>query len=81
MEVMVIYVWQCMVVLLYDCICARWLWSIMNEDVTANINMKGCTLMIDCRGTRAKEEKEEKEEREKEKKRKKTKEKSVHRRI
>ena len=28
---MVIYVWQCMVVLLYDCICARWLWSIMNE--------------------------------------------------
>ena len=81
MEVMVIYVWQCMVVLLYDCICARWLWSIMNEDATANINMKGCTLMIDCRGRRAKEEKEEKEEREKEKKRKKTKEKSVHRRI
>ena len=81
MEVMVIYVWQCMVVLLYDCICARWLWSIMNEDATATINMKGCTLMIDCRGTRAKEEKEEKEEREKEKKRKKTKEKSVHRRI
>ena len=71
MEVMVIYVWQCMVVLLYDCICARWLWSIMNEDATANINMKGCTLMIDCRETRAKEEKEEKEEREKEKKRKK----------
>ena len=29
--VMVIYVWQCMVVLLYDCICARWLWSIMTE--------------------------------------------------
>ena len=27
---MVIYVWQCMAVLLYDCICARWLWSIMN---------------------------------------------------
>ena len=27
MEVMVIYVWQCMVVLLYDCICAWWLWS------------------------------------------------------
>ena len=26
MEVMVIYVWQCMVVLLYDCICARWLY-------------------------------------------------------
>ena len=24
MEVMVIYVWQCMAVLLYDCICARW---------------------------------------------------------
>ena len=47
MEVMVIYVWQCMVVLLYDCICARWLWSIMNEHATATINMKGCTLMID----------------------------------
>ena len=30
-EVMVIYVWQCMVVLLYDCICAQWLWSIYNE--------------------------------------------------
>ena len=53
----------------------------MNEHATANINMKGCTLMIDCRGTRAIEEKEEKKEREKEKKRKKTKEKSVHRRI
>ena len=38
MEVMVIYVWQCMVVLLYDCICARWLWSIMNEHATATIN-------------------------------------------
>ena len=24
MEVMVIYVWQCMAVILYDCICARW---------------------------------------------------------
>ena len=60
MEVMVIYVWQCMVVLLYDCICARWLWSIMNEHATASINMKGCTLMIDCRGTRAKEEKRKK---------------------
>ena len=46
MEVMVIYVWQCMVVLLYDCICARWLWSIMNEHATATINTKGCTLMI-----------------------------------
>ena len=68
MEVMVIYVWQCMVVLLYDCICAWWLWSIMNEHATATINMKGCTLMIDCRGTRAKEEKEEKKEREKRKK-------------
>ena len=50
MEVMVIYVWQCMAVLLYDCICARWLWSIMNKHATAN-NMKGCTSMIDCRGT------------------------------
>ena len=39
----------------------------MNEHATATINMKGCTLMIDCRGTRAKEEKEEKNEREKEK--------------
>ena len=51
MEVMVIYVWQCMAVLLYDGICARWSWSIMNEHTTANINMKGCTLMIYCRGT------------------------------
>ena len=25
MEVMVIYVWQCMVVLLYNCICARYI--------------------------------------------------------
>ena len=40
MEVMVIYVWQCMVVLLYDCICAGWLWSIMNEHATATINYK-----------------------------------------
>ena len=73
MEVMVIYVWQCMVVLLYDCIYARWLWSIMNEHATANINMKGCTLMIDCRGTQAKEEKEEKKakKRKREKRRKK----------
>ena len=39
----------------------------MNEHATATINMKGCTLMIDCRGTRAKEEKEEKNEIEKEK--------------
>ena len=44
MEVMVIYVWQCMAVLLYNCICARWLWSIMNERATATINMKGCTV-------------------------------------
>ena len=65
MEVMVIYVWQCMVVVLYDCICTLWLWSIMNEHATATINMKGCTLMIDCRGTRAKEEKEEKKEKKK----------------
>ena len=81
MEVMVIYVWQFMAELLYDCICARWLWSIMTEHAPANINMKGCTLMIDCRETRAKEGKEEKKEREKEEKRKKTKEKSVHGRI
>ena len=63
------------VVLLYDCECARWLWSIMNEHATATINMKGCTLMIDCRGTRAKEEKEEKKEREKRKRRKRQKKK------
>ena len=50
----------------------------MNEHAPVNINMKGCTLMIDCRETRAKEEKEEKKEREK---RKRTKEKSVHGRI
>ena len=37
MEVMVIYVWQCMVVLLYNCICARWLRSIMNEHATIYI--------------------------------------------
>ena len=72
MEVMVIYVSQCMVVLLYDCICARWLWSIMNEHATANINMKGCTLMIDCKEHEQKrkkkkrnKEKGEKEERKK----------------
>ena len=75
MEVMVIYVWQCMAVLLYDCICAWWLWSIMNEHATANINMKGCTLMIDCTGTQAKEEKEEKKEREKRKREKRRKKK------
>ena len=38
-------------------------------------------LMIDCRGTRAKEEKEEKKKKRKEKKGKKMKEKSVHGRI
>ena len=75
MEVIIIYVWQCMAVLLYDCICAWWLWSIMNEHATAHINMKGCTLMIDCRGTRAKEEKEEKKEREKRKREKRRKKK------
>ena len=64
MEVMVIYVWQCMVVLLYYCICARWLWSIMNEHATATINMKGSTLMIDV---------EEHEQKRKKKKRKKDK--------
>ena len=72
MEVMVIYVWQCIVVLLYDCICARWLWSIMNEHATATINMKGCTLMIDVeeheqkrKKKKRKKEKREKEERKK----------------
>ena len=81
MEVMVIYVWQCMVVLLYNCICALWLWSIMNEHATATINMKGCTLMIDCRETLANGEKGRKERKRKEKKRKKTKGKSAHGRI
>ena len=38
MEVMVIYVWPCMVILLYDCICAWWLWPIVNEDATSTIN-------------------------------------------
>ena len=75
MEVMVIYVWQCMAVLLYDCICPWWLWSIMNEHAPVNINMKGCTLMINCRETRAKEEKEEKKEREKRKREKRRKKK------
>ena len=75
MEVMVIYVWQCMVVLLYDCIYARWLWSIMNEHATATINMKGSTLMIDV------EEHEQKRKKKKRKKEKKRKEKSVHGRI
>ena len=73
MEVMVIYVWQCMVILLYNCVCARWVWSIMNEHATATINMKGCTVMIDCRGTLAKKEKRKKrkkEEREKEERKK-----------
>ena len=64
----------------YYCI-TQWLWSIMNEHATAAINMKGCTLMIDCRGTLAKWEKGRKERKRKEKKRKKTKEKSVHGRI
>ena len=41
MKVMVMYVWQRMMVLLYDCICGRWLWSIMNEDTTSTINVKG----------------------------------------
>ena len=83
MEVMVIYVWQCMVVLLYDCICARWLWSIMNEHATATINMKGCTLTIDCRGytCTSKRGKRGKEKKRIEKKRKTTKEKNAHGRI
>ena len=75
MEVMVIYVWQCMVVVLYDCICAWWLWSIMNEHATATINTKGCTLMIDV------EEHEQKWKKKKRKKETKRKEKSVHGRI
>ena len=77
MEVLVIYVWQCMVVLLYDCVCPWWLWSIMNEHATATINMKGCTLMIDV------EEHEQKRKKKKRKKRKekKRKEKGVHERI
>ena len=47
----------------------------MNEHATATINMKGCTLMIDCRGTRANKEKEEKKEREKRKREKRRKKK------
>ena len=78
MEVMVIYVWQCMVVVLYDCICARWLWYIMNEHATVNINMKGCTLMIDVEEH---EQKRKKKKRKKKRKEKKRKEKSVHGRI
>ena len=70
---MVIYVWQCMVVLLYNCICAQWLWSIMNEHATATINMKGYALMIDCRGTRANEEKKKRKKKEKRGKRQKEK--------
>ena len=67
MEVMVIYVWQCMVVLLYDCICARWLWSIMNEHATANINMKGCTLMRDVEEHEQKRKKKKRKKKEKRK--------------
>ena len=50
-----------------------WLWSIMNENATPTINMKGCTLMIDCRGYTSKREKREKGKKRKEKKRKNTK--------
>ena len=81
MEVMVIYVWQCMVVLLYDCICARWLWSMMNEDATATSIMKGCTLMIDCRGYTSKKGKRGKERKSKEKKEEKHERKNGHGRI
>ena len=44
------------VVLLYDCIRTWWLWSIVNEDATLTINVKGCTstnhcaVMLDYRG-------------------------------
>ena len=68
MGVMVIYVWQCMVVLLYDCICARWLWSIMNEHATATINMKGCALMIDVEKHEQKRKKKKKKKEKREKK-------------
>ena len=44
-------------------ICARWLRSIMNEHATLTINMKGCTLMIDCRGYTSKRGKEKREKR------------------
>ena len=40
--------YYCMIVYVHG----AWLWSIMNEDATATIIMKDCTLMIDCRGTR-----------------------------
>ena len=83
MEVMVIYVWQCMVVLLYDCIimCARWLWSIMNEDATSTNNMKGCKLHDRLWRVHTQKRKRRKRGKEKSKKRKITEEKSVHGRI
>ena len=49
----------------------------MNEHATATINMKGCTLMIDCREHEQKKKKK-KRMKEKKKKEEKTKEKSVH---
>ena len=50
----------------------------MNEDATATVNMKSCTLMTDCRGYTSKRGKRGKEERQKEGKHK---VKSAHRRI
>ena len=47
----------------------------MNEDETSTINMKGCTLMIDCRGYKSKRGKRQKEKERKEKERKNMKEK------
>ena len=49
----------------------------MNEHATANINMKGCTLMIDVE----EHEQKRKKKKSKKEKRKKRKEKSVHGRI
>ena len=43
LHVVVVAVHVAVVVLLYDCIHAWWLWCIMNEDAT---NKKGCTLSI-----------------------------------
>ena len=53
----------------------------MNEDATSIIDMKSCTLMIDCTGYTSKRGRRGKEEKRKEKKRKNTKEKSAHERI
>ena len=62
-------------------LCARWLWSIMNENATSPTNMKGCTLIIDCTGYTSKRGKRGNKKKRKEKKRKNMKEKSAPGRI